>query len=79
MSIAIIDGIATRFEVVGSGPPLLMFSPAGFDATLGKWRTQEVSMTAAADHPVSFSNNRIRRHQIQRVPPLAKQGADLLR
>lgn len=34
-----IDGIATRYEVVGSGPPLLMFSPGGFDATLEKWRT----------------------------------------
>jgi hypothetical protein len=26
MPIAIIDGIATRYEVVGSGPPLLMYS-----------------------------------------------------
>ncbi len=34
-----IDGIMTRYEVVGSGPPLLMFSPGGFDATMGKWRT----------------------------------------
>jgi pimeloyl-ACP methyl ester carboxylesterase len=25
--------------VVGSGPPLLMFSPGGFDATLDKWTT----------------------------------------
>ena len=42
MPIAIIDGIATRYEVFGSGPPLLMYSPAGFDATLDKWRTQGV-------------------------------------
>ena len=34
-----IDGIATRYEVIGSGPPLLMFSPGGFDATLEKWTT----------------------------------------
>jgi pimeloyl-ACP methyl ester carboxylesterase len=34
-----IGGIATRFEVVGSGPPLIMFSPGGFDATLEKWST----------------------------------------
>ena len=34
-----IDGIDTRFEVQGSGPPLLMFSPGGFDATLEKWST----------------------------------------
>ena len=34
-----LDGIDTRFEVHGSGPPLLMFSPGGFDATLEKWST----------------------------------------
>lgn len=38
MTAAIIDGIATRYEVVGSGPPLLMFSPGGFNATLERWR-----------------------------------------
>ncbi len=37
MAIATIDGIATRYEVVGKGAPLLMFSPGGFDATLEKW------------------------------------------
>ena len=42
MPIAVIDGISTRYEVLGSGPPLLMFSPGGFDATLDKWRTQGV-------------------------------------
>ena len=42
MPTAIIDGIATRYEVLGSGPPLLMYSPAGFDATLDKWRTQGI-------------------------------------
>jgi pimeloyl-ACP methyl ester carboxylesterase len=39
MAITTIDGITTRYEVVGSGPPLLMFSPGGFDATLDKWTT----------------------------------------
>jgi pimeloyl-ACP methyl ester carboxylesterase len=39
---AIIDGITTRYEVIGSGPALLMFSPGGFDATLDKWTTQSV-------------------------------------
>src|SRR5437588_412728 len=34
-----IDGITTRYEVVGSGPPVLMFSPGGFDASLEKWTT----------------------------------------
>jgi pimeloyl-ACP methyl ester carboxylesterase len=32
-----IDGIVTRYEVTGSGPPLLLFSPGGFDATLDNW------------------------------------------
>ena len=39
MATATIDGIATRYEVLGSGPPLLMFSPGGFDATVEKWST----------------------------------------
>ena len=39
MPIALIDGIATRYEISGSGPPLLMFSPGGFDATVEKWST----------------------------------------
>ena len=36
MPTAVIDGIATRYEVEGSGPPLLMFSPGGFNAVLLK-------------------------------------------
>ena len=40
MPVATIDGISTRYEVVGSGPPLLMYAPAGFDASLEKWTTQ---------------------------------------
>lgn len=39
MATAVIDGITTRYEVAGSGAPLLMFSPGGFDATLEKWTT----------------------------------------
>lgn len=42
MATAIIDGIATRYEVVGSGPPILMYAPGGFDATIEKWSTQGV-------------------------------------
>jgi pimeloyl-ACP methyl ester carboxylesterase len=37
-----IDGIQTRYDLIGSGPPLLMLSPGGFDATIEKWRTQGV-------------------------------------
>lgn len=42
MATAEIDGITTHYETIGSGPPLLMFSPGGFDATIEKWRTQSV-------------------------------------
>jgi pimeloyl-ACP methyl ester carboxylesterase len=42
MASAIIDGIATRYEVIGGGPPLLMYAPGGFDATIEKWSTQGV-------------------------------------
>lgn len=37
VSSAYIDGIATRYHVAGAGPPLLMFSPGGFDATMANW------------------------------------------
>jgi pimeloyl-ACP methyl ester carboxylesterase len=36
------DGIQTRYEVLGDGPPLLMYSPGGFDGTLEKWSTQGI-------------------------------------
>jgi pimeloyl-ACP methyl ester carboxylesterase len=42
MATAVIDGIATRYETLGSGPPLLMYAPGGFDATIEKWSTQGV-------------------------------------
>ncbi|SEH58083.1 Pimeloyl-ACP methyl ester carboxylesterase [Mycolicibacterium rutilum] len=37
MSSAKIDGIETRYAVEGSGPPLLMFSPGGFGASMDAW------------------------------------------
>lgn len=37
MPAAEIDGITTHYEVRGDGPPLLMFSPGGFNATLANW------------------------------------------
>jgi pimeloyl-ACP methyl ester carboxylesterase len=37
MPTTVIDGIDTRYEVQGSGPPLLMYAPGGFDATVEKW------------------------------------------
>jgi pimeloyl-ACP methyl ester carboxylesterase len=39
MPSALIDGISTRYEVDGSGPPLLMYSPGGFDSQLENWST----------------------------------------
>jgi pimeloyl-ACP methyl ester carboxylesterase len=51
MPTATIDGITTRYEVLGAGPPLLMYAPAGFDATLEKWSTQGVyARTRMLDH-----------------------------
>src|SRR3989442_2775463 len=38
----VIGGIKTRYDVIGSGPPLLMYAPGGFDATVEKWSTQGV-------------------------------------
>jgi pimeloyl-ACP methyl ester carboxylesterase len=42
MATALIDGIQTRYEVLGDGPPLLMYAPGGFDATIEKWSTQSI-------------------------------------
>jgi pimeloyl-ACP methyl ester carboxylesterase len=51
MPIVLIDGIRTRYEVLGSGAPLLMFSPGGFDATLDKWSTLGIyAKTGMLDH-----------------------------
>ncbi|MGH8296406.1 MAG: alpha/beta fold hydrolase [Steroidobacteraceae bacterium] len=40
MPITRIDGIPTRYETLGSGPALLMFSPGGFDATIEAWASR---------------------------------------
>jgi pimeloyl-ACP methyl ester carboxylesterase len=37
MAVVEADGIATRYELAGQGPPLLMFSPGGFDSRLENW------------------------------------------
>jgi pimeloyl-ACP methyl ester carboxylesterase len=39
MATVIIDGITTRYEVLGSGPPLLMYAPGGFNAIVESWST----------------------------------------
>ncbi len=54
---AVIDGIATRYEILGSGPPLLMYAPGGFNATIETWSTQSVyARIGLLDHlPKHFS------------------------
>lgn len=37
MPFVTLHGLQTRYETVGDGPPLLMFSPGGFDASLENW------------------------------------------
>ena len=34
-----IDGMTTRYEISGSGPPILMMAPGGFDSAIEKWST----------------------------------------
>lgn len=42
MPTARIHNIDIRYEVVGAGPPLLMFAPGGFNATMANWRSFSV-------------------------------------
>ena len=42
MPVAVSDGIATRYEVIGSGPPMLMYAPGGFNAIIETWSTQSI-------------------------------------
>jgi pimeloyl-ACP methyl ester carboxylesterase len=42
MATATIDGITTRYELIGDGPPLLMYAPGGFNATIETWTNQGV-------------------------------------
>jgi pimeloyl-ACP methyl ester carboxylesterase len=39
MPTAVCDGIETRYELRGDGPPLLCFSPGGFNGQLDNWWT----------------------------------------
>jgi pimeloyl-ACP methyl ester carboxylesterase len=39
MPTAVCDGISTHYEVSGSGAPLLLFSPGGFNGTIENWTT----------------------------------------
>lgn len=48
MPTALVDGLEVYYEVRGSGPPLLMFAPGGFDATIDKWLTTTAWKSADA-------------------------------
>jgi pimeloyl-ACP methyl ester carboxylesterase len=53
MPVEIIDGLETHYEVTGSGTPLLLFAPGGFDATMEKWR--EASAWKGMDALAAFA------------------------
>jgi pimeloyl-ACP methyl ester carboxylesterase len=42
MPYATIDGIRINYAVQGSGPPLIMLAPGGFDSTIESWSTRGV-------------------------------------
>jgi len=37
-----IDGITTRYEIIGAGPPILIYAPGGFNAIVETWSTQGI-------------------------------------
>ena len=86
---AVIDGIATRYEVIGSGPPLLMYAPGGFNAVVETWSTQGVyAKIKLLDHlPKHFTCIAFDRREcgqsggrVERITwaHYVKQGKDLL-
>jgi pimeloyl-ACP methyl ester carboxylesterase len=89
MSTVRVDGIATRYEVLGQGEPLLMFSPGGFDATLEKWstlgiysKTQMMATLTAHFHCIVFDRRETGRSggRVQRITwaDYVAQGKGLL-
>ncbi len=48
MPAAIIDGLEVYYEIHGSGSPLLMLAPGGFNATIDQWLTTRAWMGANA-------------------------------
>jgi hypothetical protein len=48
MPTAVIDGIATRYEVIGAGTPLLMYAPGGFNAAFAKQDRDQYKSTCEA-------------------------------
>jgi pimeloyl-ACP methyl ester carboxylesterase len=64
MPIVNVDAIDTYYEVHGSGTPILMCAPGGFDATLDKWRVAsawtgiDAIRALAAEHAVILYDRR---------------------
>jgi len=64
MPTAIVDGIETYYEAHGSGTPILMCAPGGFDATIEKWRVAsawtgiDAIQALAAEHTVIVYDRR---------------------
>jgi len=64
MPIATVDGIETYYETHGSGSPILMCAPGGFDATIDKWRVasawtgMDAIEALAAEHTVIVYDRR---------------------
>lgn len=86
---AMIDGIATEYEVQGEGPPVLFLSPGGFDATIDKWsslgiyaRTRPVESFTADHACILFDRRECGRSdgRVERVTwgDYARQGLGLL-
>jgi len=89
MPTATIDGITTHYEVSGSGPPLLLFSPGGFNATLENWssfgiyqRLQLLEHLRAHYTCIAFDRRESGRSggRVERItwPDYATQGRGLL-
>ena len=64
MPTATVDGIDTYYEIHGSGSPILMCAPGGFDATVDKWRIAsawtgiDAIQALAAEHTVILYDRR---------------------
>jgi pimeloyl-ACP methyl ester carboxylesterase len=64
MALARVDGIDTHYETYGSGSPILMCAPGGFDATIDKWRVAsawtglDALQALAAEHTVIVYDRR---------------------
>ena len=86
MATAIIDGISTRYEVIGDGPPLLMYSPGGFNAVIIRVRLTDGRLFAGVrggDLPtITYRRAWIRARKLALTPaeqasPLARRPYDL--